>query len=265
VIVRAGATLAVSGVSTDWLRVQVPGDPAGSARIGYIARTAAASIAPLDAPPSPAPATSRVAAPPPSTVAPPPTPAPTRAAAPPSLPPPPPPAPAAKETPAQTPPSPASAAADDGLRSRLAVYVSAPERDGYQDTSKAIQDSVNDLTRSLRKSQDLSLDVVDNKGQANVILTVVKRGHGVTEYGQRTTFDRYYGHAEISTVPITASTYWVSAVLESGTYKKEFTGTQVNNGNSGITYGAWSNCANQIARNVTSWMAANEARLRRNK
>jgi serine/threonine-protein kinase len=261
VIVRAGATLAVSGVSTDWLRVQVPGDPAGSARIGYIARTAAASIAPLDASPSPAPATSRVA--------PPPTPAPTRAAAPPSLPPPPAPAPApapaAKDTPAQVPPAPAPATADDGLRSRLAIFVSVPERDGFLDSSKATLDSVNDLARLLRKSQDLSLDVVDDKRQANVILTVVKRGHGVTEYGERKSIDRYYGHTEISMVPITASTYWVSAVLESGTYKKEFTGTQVNNGNSGITYGAWSNCANQIARNVTSWMAANEARLRRNK
>ena len=59
-----------------------------------------------------------------------------------------------------------------------------------------------------------------------MILTVVQRGIGNMAYGRRVEFQDYYGGASLQQVPMVASTYWVSTMMQVGGYKKEFTGTQ---------------------------------------
>ena len=94
-------------------------------------------------------------------------------------------------------------------------------------------------------------------------LTVVQRGVGSQAWGQRVSFQRYYGGAELVSQPIVANTFWLSTILEVGRYKKEFIGTWTQESRDAM--GAWRQIAGDVVRNVTSWLTANREAVTRSK
>ena len=138
------------------------------------------------------------------------------------------------------------------------LYVSAPTRDGFLDTSKEIQDSIKDINKHL-KGED-GFQVVDKAENADIVITVVARGVGSTAFGQRTEYNRgYYTGTTVSTVPMVANTYWVTGVLKIGNYQKEFTGSRTNT--SKFSSGAWGYCAQKLADNFKAWATANRDQI----
>jgi hypothetical protein len=153
-------------------------------------------------------------------------------------------------------PTTAEATAETNLR--FTVFVSAPQRDGFFDTTKDIQDSIKDLRDRLSKEKNVILTITDDRKRADVILTVVRRGIGNETYGRRVEFVDYYGGATLQQAPMIATTFWVSTMMQVGAYKKEFTGAQTQDQQgSPLTYGAWGKCANQIVSNISSWTKTN--------
>ncbi len=139
------------------------------------------------------------------------------------------------------------------------VFISAPQRDGFFDTSKDIQDSIKDIKNVLAKEKNSPVTVTDVRDRADIVLTVVQRGVGAQSYGDRVSFKSYYGGTALENTPIVASTFWVSTVMQVGKYKKEFTGKYTNTDSGGSTqsFGAWRSCGDQIAKNLSSWVTAN--------
>jgi len=153
---------------------------------------------------------------------------------------------------------PTTAEATTNTNLRFSVFVSAPQRDGFFDTTKDIQDSIKDIRDRLSKEKNVILTITDDRKRADVILTVVRRGIGNETYGRRVEFVDYYGGASLQQSPMIASTFWVSTMMQVGAYKKEFTGAQTQDQQgSPLTYGAWGKCANQIVSNISSWTKAN--------
>ena len=158
---------------------------------------------------------------------------------------------------------PTTAEANAGTNLRFTVFISAPQRDGFFDTNKDIQDSIKNLRDKLSKEKDVNLTITDDRKRADVILTVVQRGKGSQAYGRRVEFQDYYGGASLEQVPMIATSYWVSTMMQVGTYKKEFTGVQTQDEGAGsftgaiFTMGAWGKCAGQIATNIGSWTRTN--------
>jgi hypothetical protein len=153
---------------------------------------------------------------------------------------------------------PTTAEATAATNLRFTVFVSAPQRDGFFDTTKDIQDSIKDLRDRLSKEKNVILTITDDRKRADVILTVVRRGIGNETYGRRVEFVDYYGGASLQQSPMIATTFWVSTMMQVGAYKKEFTGAQTQDQQgSPLTYGAWGKCANQIVSNISSWTKAN--------
>ena len=138
----------------------------------------------------------------------------------------------------------------------VTIFVSAPTRQGFVDTTKDIQDSVKDV--SSRLSHMKQFQVVEKRDGADIVLTVVARGIGSVSYGQRVDFTDYYGHAVLTSVPIVSDTYWVSTIMDVGAYRKEFLGSY----NKGPNLGAWGLCADRIAKDIRSWAAANAEQLK---
>jgi hypothetical protein len=169
-----------------------------------------------------------------------------------------PPAPGSALTVSEDPNLPTTAEANAGTNLRFTVFISAPQRDGFFDTTKEIQDSIKDLRDKLSREKNVNLSITDDRRNADVILTVVQRGKGDVAYGRRVEFQDYYGGASLQQVPMIASTYWVSTMMQVGAYKKEFTGTQTqdNNGAS-LSMGAWGRCAGLITSNIGSWTRTN--------
>jgi hypothetical protein len=141
---------------------------------------------------------------------------------------------------------------------RFSVFITAPTRDGFADTSKDIQDSIKDIRDRLSGMKELQ--VVDQRAKADIVLTVVTRGVGSQAYGQRTNYSQYYRETDVTTVPIVANTWWVATVMEVGKYRKEFLGASTNT--SAYSLGAWADCAKQISNNIKSWALANAEQLR---
>ena len=141
----------------------------------------------------------------------------------------------------------------------IAVFVTAPTRDGFIDTTREIQDSIKDVRQYLRGKKDIA--VVDSASQADVVLTIVTRGVGSENWGQRTRVYRgYYSGTDITTVPIVANTFWVSAVLKTGTYQRELVGTMTQE--SAYSLGAWTTCAERIAKDLRAWAGTNAEQLK---
>jgi hypothetical protein len=96
--------------------------------------------------------------------------------------------------------------------------------------------------RTRLRNTERGFRVVDKREQADGVITVVARGIGTQQYGQRTSMfgyaGTYYGGAEMVSAPIVAETWWVSAVLEvpSAKYRR--------------------------ARDARDWIRANADRLR---
>jgi len=139
------------------------------------------------------------------------------------------------------------------------IFISAPQRNGFFDTTKDIQDTIKDLRDRLSKQKDVVFSLTEDRSIADVVLTVVQRGVGNDAYGRRVDFVNYYGGAYLEQSAIVASTFWISTMLQVGPYKKEFTGTQTQDQNPVFTFGAWGKCADSVAKNVTSWTKANAA------
>lgn len=140
----------------------------------------------------------------------------------------------------------------------VSIFVSAPTRDGFVDTNKEIQDSINDVRGRLSGMKEFRL--VNTRDTADIVLTVVTRGVGSESYGQRLQYSEYFKNAELTSTPIIVSTLWVTAVLNVGDYRREFVGTSVNN--PGIRLGTWRECARNLADSLKAWAVANADQLR---
>jgi len=150
-------------------------------------------------------------------------------------------------------------AASSGQTDRINVFVSAPTRNGFVDTTKEIQDSVKNVRTKLSHMKEFQL--VDGRNGAEIVLTIVSRGVGSTAYGQRVTYtEGYYTGATLESGPMVANTYWVSTVMEVEQYRKEFLGRYTHEYSSSM--GAWTICADQIAKNLKSWIQANREQLK---
>ena len=139
----------------------------------------------------------------------------------------------------------------------VTVFVSAPMRDGFVDTDKNISDSVNDVRSRISKSKDMI--AVDRPEIADVTLVVTLRGIGSESYGQRVSVRVTYRGADLDTTPLVANTFWVSSVLQVGTYRKEFLGTRTQS--SAQSLGAWGLCADELVKNLGAWVSANRANI----
>jgi hypothetical protein len=143
---------------------------------------------------------------------------------------------------------------------RITVFVSAPIRNGFVDTTKEIQDSVNNVHGKISHMKEFQL--VDQGDEADVVLTIVSRGVGSASYGQRLTYtEGYYSGATLESAPMVANTYWVSAIMGVGQYRKEFLGHYTHQYTTSM--GAWTLCADQIAKDFRSWAKANYGQLMR--
>lgn len=158
-----------------------------------------------------------------------------------------------------------SLSAADPKQAIATVYVSAPMRDGFVDTGKEIQDSVKDVRNRVSGMKEFR--IVETQSQADLVVTVVMRGVGSETYGQRINYSEYggpyYKNAQLTNVPMVAQTLWVSAVMEIGTYRKEFTGTAVNV--PGVRWGRWNECADHLAKDFRSWALANREQIKQHR
>lgn len=141
---------------------------------------------------------------------------------------------------------------------RVAVFITAPSRDGFVDTTKEVQDSIKDIRSRISHMKEFR--VVNQRDNADIVLTVISRGIGSTAYGQRVSYTDYYHGATLTSAPMVANTYWVSAIMDVGRYRKELLGSYTHEYSSSM--GAWSLCAEQIAKNLKSWAAENSEQLR---
>lgn len=141
---------------------------------------------------------------------------------------------------------------------KILVWVTAPTRDGFVDTSKDIQDTVNDIRKAI--GDEKTMDLAEGPKTADLILTVVERGTGSQLYGQRTEVTHYYGGTQLESLPVVANTRWISTVMEIGSYKKEFAAAYTNSSSSSL--GAWTDDARQIVKNLRAWVSANDANIR---
>ena len=142
-------------------------------------------------------------------------------------------------------------------KDRFSVYVSAPMRDGFADTSKPVQDSIKDINNRIKNTKELT--VAERREGADIVLTVVTRGVGSQAFGERLTYTQYYRSAEVISTQMFANTWWVSTMMEVGSYKKEFLGAYTNTSSSSM--GAWGECAKQVTNNVKAWTTANAEQL----
>ncbi len=141
---------------------------------------------------------------------------------------------------------------------RVTVYVLAPMRDGFIDTSKGIQDSIKDVSSRLGRMREFQL--VDTREKADIVLTVITRGVGVEAYGHRMSYREYFNNTILTSEPVLVNTYWVTTVMEVGQYRKELLGSRTREGTSSM--GAWGGCAEQITDDLQAWVVANREQLR---
>lgn len=143
----------------------------------------------------------------------------------------------------------------------ISVFIGAPTRGRFIDTTKEVQDSISDLRGRLSGTKGISL--VYRPEGATITITVVARGVGSEPWGQRLSYQEFYKGAELSSTPITLTTWWVNAVLDvnPSQYRKEFVGTYTHP--PGLAYygGAWTECAKRLSKDVEAWILANRDRL----
>lgn len=129
---------------------------------------------------------------------------------------------------------------------RIAVYVTAPTRDGFIDTDKAIRDSIKDLQNNIRNKRGLR--VADDQASSDIVLRVIGRGVVSSRRGDMAL--PFLGGVVVA--PMYASKKVVRAVLEVGEFRKDF--VEFEDG-----YG---DCAERIAKQVAAWVEANTDTLR---
>ena len=141
---------------------------------------------------------------------------------------------------------------------KILVWVTAPTRDGFVDTSKDIEDTVNDIRKAVQAEK--TIELAEGPKTADLLLTIVERGTGSQLYGERTQVTHYYGGTQLESLPVVANTRWISTVMEVGAYKKEFAAAYTNSSSSSL--GAWTDDARQIVKNLRAWVSANDANIR---
>lgn len=139
----------------------------------------------------------------------------------------------------------------------ITVYVGAPLRGGFVDTDKAIQDSIADIKTRVAKLKGVK--IVPARDGADLLLTVNARGVGSRAFGQRINIGELYGQVELTNQPMVANTYWTSAVLQVGDYRKEIIGHYTHEYSSSL--GAWGDNASQITRTLSAWIDANREQI----
>lgn len=146
--------------------------------------------------------------------------------------------------------------------------------EGFLETNNLWQiDSANDFRKAINKKcwhpnskakaamPDLGTVCFAAADQhTDVTITVVARGVNSQSLGQRTTMSAYNGVLVADTVPTSGVTRWVSIVLSTGTYKKEFIAWSTNT--SRWSLGAWKQDAGLLAKLVMDWCLLNQAKLR---
>ena len=156
---------------------------------------------------------------------------------------------------------PAGLSAAKAAQGAVAVYVSAPMKDGFVDTDKDTQDSVKDVKGRLSGMNEFR--IATSREDADVVLTVLMRDTGSSAFGQRVTYsgysNSYYQNAQLTSTPMVAQTRWVTAVMEVGEYRKEFTGTS--HTIPGARMGTWTECAKNLAKDLKAWVVANREQL----
>ena len=141
-------------------------------------------------------------------------------------------------------PTTAEATAETNLR--FAVFVSAPQRDGFFDTTKDIQDSIKDIRDRLSKEKNVILTITDDRKSEPMSFS---RSSGAGLATRRTvegssSWTITGGTLTLQQAPMIATTFWVSTMMQVGTYKKEFTGAQTQDQQgSPLTYNS---CVGQI-------------------
>lgn len=136
----------------------------------------------------------------------------------------------------------------------VTIFLTAPMRDGFVDAGKGIQDSLKDLENSLDFSFRKDFTIVDSRADAAIVVTIMGRGVGPTE------FAGVWASANANSfvaIPIKSNTYWVASILEVGAYRKEMVATRTQAGSLGV----WSKCANDLAKDLQAWKKANAAQL----
>lgn len=144
----------------------------------------------------------------------------------------------------------------------IKLYVGAAMEGRFVNTDKSVQDSIKDIVGRLRDTKGL-LVVVPNREDADALLLIMARGVGSEPYGQRLSLQERYRGAELTSMPISLSTWWVSTLLEipSADYRKEFVGAYTHP--PGLDYygGAWRECGSRVAKDLRVWMEANRAEV----
>lgn len=135
----------------------------------------------------------------------------------------------------------------------IAVFITAPTRGGFIDTDKQIQDSISDMKSRVSKLKGVKL--VPTRDAAHIILTMVARGVGSRAFGERLNISESYAGVDVTQRPIYANTYWATAIMQVGDYKKELSGAYTHE--MGYSLGAWGDCATQITRSLGAWIEAN--------
>lgn len=129
---------------------------------------------------------------------------------------------------------------------RIVVYITAPERDGFVDTDKELTDSIRDLQNNIRNKRGLL--VAKDRTSADVVLRVNNRGRASEATGGVVAVP--LGNGAIA-APIHATYKFVETTLEAGTFKKDFNAAD----------DGYGDCAEKIARQVNAWIEANHSTL----
>lgn len=147
--------------------------------------------------------------------------------------------------------------APQGRVGQVSVFVGVPTRDGFLDASKPVLDSVKDIEKQI--AQRPGLVFATDPAKADIRLWVVDRGVGSEAYGSRATLLPYFNGAVMYQRTAYANTYWVATILEVGSYRKEIVGAYTH----GLrdSFGAWTEAAAEISREVETWANSNRAKL----
>ena len=145
----------------------------------------------------------------------------------------------------------------------VAIYVGPLERDGYKDADSGVLDSIEDVKKRLRKKRSLTVVDVDSPG-VPLKLYVVTRGIGGQAGSPVTitipgTVQVWPGTGNVTQSPsttfsISAKARHLAALLRVGTYERPFVAEDND-------YDTWGRCADLLAKDVSAWVAANGARV----
>jgi len=141
---------------------------------------------------------------------------------------------------------------------KMALFLAAPERDGFVDLDHGIADSSKDLVTAFWRMAEVRL--VKSRREAELVLTISGRGVASQAIGDQAMVFPIGVGVIASTTPVFQNDYWLSTVLEvSPTYQKAFIGRSSHTAPTSM--GAWGVCAKMVAADVQAWIAANHVQL----